>query len=98
VRPLPRRRLHRVTFLAAGAYNLAWGLLTTLHPRWLFDLARMEPPRYPEIFACLGMVVGLYGILYLQVARRPEEGWLVAALYLWDLRRASAPVAALRTD
>ena len=29
-------------------------------------------PTHPAIFACLGMVVGLYGILYLDVARRPE--------------------------
>ena len=25
------------------------------------------------------MVLGLYGVLYLEVARRPEHGWLVAA-------------------
>ncbi len=28
---------------------------------------------YPEIFACLGMVVGLYGLIYFEVARRPEQ-------------------------
>jgi hypothetical protein len=28
------------------------------------------------------MVVGLYGILYLEVARVPERGWLVAAVGL----------------
>jgi hypothetical protein len=28
------------------------------------------------------MVVGLYGILYLEVARRPERGWLIAAVGL----------------
>jgi hypothetical protein len=36
----------------------------------------------PEIFACLGMVIGLYGILYLEVARVPERGWLLAAVGL----------------
>jgi len=80
--PLRRRALHRATFLAAGLYNLAWGALTALHPQWFFDFARLDPPRYPEIFACLGMVIGLYGILYLDVARRPEEGWLIAAVGL----------------
>ena len=35
-----------------------------------------------QIFACLGMVVGLYGILYLEVARLPERGWLLAAVGL----------------
>ena len=28
------------------------------------------------------MVVGLYGIIYLEVARRPERGWLLAAVGL----------------
>ncbi|YCM44508.1 hypothetical protein V2O64_00555 [Verrucomicrobiaceae bacterium 227] len=28
------------------------------------------------------MVIGLYGILYLEVARRPEHGWLLAAVGL----------------
>jgi hypothetical protein len=42
----------------------------------------MTLQNYPEIFACLGMVVGLYGILYLEVARVPEQGWLLAAVGL----------------
>jgi len=37
---------------------------------------------HPEIFACLGMVVGLCGILYFEVARVPERGWLLAAVGL----------------
>ena len=28
------------------------------------------------------MVVGVYGILYLDVARRPDRGWLIAAVGL----------------
>ncbi len=31
---------------------------------------------------CLGMVIGLYGILYLEIARCPERGWLIAAVGL----------------
>lgn len=69
-------------FVAAGLYNLAWGLYAVVDPQWLFRLAGMAPMRHPEIFATLGMVVGLYGILYLDVARAPEQGWLVAAVGL----------------
>jgi hypothetical protein len=36
----------------------------------------------PEIFACLEMVVGLYGIIYLEMARFPERGWLLATVGL----------------
>ena len=42
----------------------------------------MAPANYPQIFACLGMVVGLYGIVYWEVARVPERGWLLAAVGL----------------
>ena len=79
---LRRRRLHRFVFLAAGIYNIAWGTWTAVDPQWLFRFAEMAPANYPQIFACLGMVIGLYGILYLEVARRPEHGWLIAAVGL----------------
>ena len=42
----------------------------------------MPPARYPELMACLGMVIGLYGVLYLQVARAPEDGFVPAAVGL----------------
>jgi len=80
--PLPRRRLHRAVFLAAGLYNIGWGLYAAIDPQWLFRFAGMPPANHPQIFGCLGMVVGLYGILYLEVARVPERGWLMAAVGL----------------
>ena len=77
---MKRRRLHQVVFAGAAIYNVGWGLLTALRPQWLFDAVGIEQTRYPEIFACLGMVIGLYGLLYLQVARDPERGWWIAAV------------------
>lgn len=79
---MKRERLHRATFIAAGLYNLAWGAFSIHDPQWLFRFAGMPPANHPQIFACLGMVVGLYGILYLEVARVPERGWLLAAVGL----------------
>jgi hypothetical protein len=69
-------------FAAAGCYNLAWGAYAALDPQWLFRFAGLPPANHPQVFACLGMVVGLYGVLYLDVARAPERGWLVAAVGL----------------
>src|SRR5207237_570105 len=57
-----RRRLHRAVFLLAGFYNIAWGIYSAADPQWLFRYAGMPPINHPAIFACLGMVVGLYGI------------------------------------
>src|SRR4051812_43024330 len=79
---IPRRRLHRAVFALAGVYNLAWGAYAALDPGWLFRFAGMRPALYPEIFACLGMVVGLYGFVYLEIARVPERGWPLAAVGL----------------
>src|SRR5690606_16795824 len=77
---IPRRRLHRAVFVAAGLYNIAWGLYAAADPQWLFRFAGMPLLNHPQIFACLGMVIGLYGVLYLEVARVPERGWLLAAV------------------
>ncbi len=79
---IARRNFHRGVFLAAGLYNLFWGAYAVIDPNWLFRFAGMPLQNYPEVFACLGMVVGLYGILYLEVARVPERGWLIAAVGL----------------
>jgi len=77
-----RRRLHRVTFALAGAYNILWGLYAVLDPQWFFRVTGLPLSNTPQIFATLGMVLGLYGVLYLEVARVPERGWLVAAIGL----------------
>ena len=75
---MKRRKLHRIIFTLAGIYNIFWGIFVSVNPNWLFRFAGMPEPNYPEIFACLGMVVGLYGVVYLEIARRPERGFLFA--------------------
>ena len=77
-----RRRFHRLVFCVAGVYNIGWGFYAVYDPQWLFRFAGLPPMNYPQIFACLGMVVGLYGIIYFEVARVPERGWLLAAVGL----------------
>ena len=79
---IAHRRQHRIVFCLAGMYNILWGLYAALDPQWLFRFAGLPDQNYPQIFACLGMVVGLYGIIYLEVARVPERGWLLAAIGL----------------
>ena len=68
--------------LAAGAYNLLWGGLTVLWPDWLFSLTGLEPPRYPFIWQCVGMIVGVYGIGYLAAARDPLRHWPIVLVGL----------------
>jgi hypothetical protein len=63
-----RWQIYRVIFFLAGAYNIVVGLWATLAPRALFDVLDLGEPSHPGIWACLGMVIGLYGLVYLQVA------------------------------
>jgi hypothetical protein len=79
---MKRRRFHQIVFALAGAYNLGWGVYAAVDPQWLFRYAGMPLSNHPEIFACLGMVVGVYGLLYWQVAREPERGFAIAAVGL----------------
>ena len=79
---IARRRWHRSVFVVAGLYNLAWAVWSVLDPQWLFRFAGMPLTNYPAVFACLAMVIGLYVLLYLDVARRPEDGWLIIAVGL----------------
>lgn len=102
---IARRTFHRAVFGAAALYNVAWGIWSVSDPQWLFRFTGMPLANHPAIFACLGMIVGLYGVLYLEVARRPERGWVIAAVGLtgkilgplgmfWLIRNAGWPRAA----
>lgn len=60
---------------AAAIYNLTWGAFVVLFPLLPFQWAGMPPPNYPEIWQCLGMVVGVYGVGYAIAARAPLRHW-----------------------
>ena len=61
--------------LAAAAYNVLWGASVVLFPQWFFTLGGMEPPLYPEIWQCVGMIVGVYGVGYAIAAWDPVRHW-----------------------
>jgi hypothetical protein len=75
-------RLFRIALVLAGCYNLAFGLWAGFWPQDFFELFAIEPPRYPRIWACLGMVVGVYGLLYWHAAWKLETAWPIIAVGL----------------
>jgi small multidrug resistance pump len=75
-------RLFRIAFALAGCYNLAFGLWAAIWPIAFFQLFEIPSPRYSGIWACLGMVVGLYGLLYLHAAWKLEAAWPIIAVGL----------------
>ena len=68
--------------LAAAAYNLAFGAWAVLTPGALFSWAGMEPPNYPELWQCIGMIVGVYGIGYGIASGDPYRHWPIVLVGL----------------
>ena len=68
--------------IVAGIYNLLWGAWTVLMPEALFRWAAMEVPKYPEIWQCVGMIVGVYGVGYLAAAYDPVRHWPITLVGL----------------
>ncbi|MEN3307086.1 MAG: hypothetical protein V7603_3288 [Micromonosporaceae bacterium] len=54
-----RRRLHRATFVAAGAYNIVWGCYAVLDPQWFF---RLTPA---AAVGLTGKILGPLGLAWL---------------------------------
>src|SRR5687767_1531406 len=86
-------RLFRIAFALAGVYNLAFGLWAGFWPLAFFELFDIPAPRYPGIWACLGMVVGVYGLLYLHGAWKLESAKPIIAVGL--LGKVLGPIGML---
>ncbi len=78
----PARPWMRYVLIGAGIYNLVWGLAVIAFPNALFEFSQIEPPRYPQIWQCVGMIVGVYGIGYLIAANAPLTHWPITLVGL----------------
>jgi hypothetical protein len=63
------------SLFAAGIYNIIFGAWTVIFPNSYFIYAGMEPPLYPQLWQCIGMIVGVYGLGYLVAAKDPDRHW-----------------------
>src|SRR5438552_9724922 len=75
-------RVARWLFGLAAVYNVVFGVWAAWFPLSFFSVFDLPPPRYPSIWACVGMVVGVYAIAYAHVAWKPDRGNLLAAIGL----------------
>ncbi len=69
-----RTRMSLILYLAA-AYNIAWGTIVVARPLLAFRLAGMPLPNYPQLWQCIGMIIGTYGIGYAIAATNPVRYW-----------------------
>ncbi len=72
----------RPLLMLAGFYNIGWGAIVVFFPALLFDRLGLEPPRYPAIWQCVGMIVGVYGIGYIIASRDPNRHWPIVLVGL----------------
>jgi len=63
----------------AGVYNIVWGTWVILFPTMSFAYSGMQKPDvpllYPQLWQCIGMIVGVYGVGYIIAARDPVRHW-----------------------
>ena len=68
--------------IAAGVYNLIWGIITVIYPEFYFTFAGMNHNNFPEIWQCVGMIIGVYGIGYIIAAYNPFKHWPIILIGL----------------
>ena len=59
----------------AGIYNVGWGLFAISFPTAIFRWSGAALPTYPELWQCIGMIVGVYGVGYWIAAYDPARYW-----------------------
>jgi len=72
----------KLVLAAAGFYNIVWGAVVILAPNLFFDLAGMARPNYPELWQCIGMIVGVYGVGYWIASGDPVRHWPIVLVGL----------------
>ena len=84
-------RWMKVVLALAAVYNLSWGTFLLVAPETsLWWCGFSEPMRYPEIWQCLGMVIGVYGIGYGIASTDPYRHW--AAIFVGFLGKIFGPI------
>ena len=66
----------------AGAYNLLWGALVVVFPLAPFRWLGIAEPLYPELWQCIGMIVGVYGVGYWIASTDPNRHWAIVLVGL----------------
>lgn len=63
----------RIWFYAAAGYNLMWGIVVSIAPRWCIEFLGVGALVSVPFLQALGMVIGVYAYGYWLLARDPER-------------------------
>jgi len=99
----------RIVLRLAAVYNLGWGAFAILAPETSLKIGGFaEPARYPELWQCLGMVIGVYGIGYWIAGNDPVRHWPIVFVgflgkvfgpigLAWSIFQGRLPVSTIQT-
>ena len=73
--PQPTPRWIRPLLITAGVYNLLFGVWAIFWPQAYFLGGGLAAINHPQVWQCVGMIVGVYGIGYLIASRDPVRHW-----------------------
>lgn len=65
----------RNVLLAAGVYNILWGAIVVLFPHLLWAKLELPSPTYIELWQCIGMILGVFGVGYIIASFNPIRYW-----------------------
>ncbi len=71
--------------LFAAIYNIAWGGAVVLAPVWTLGLLGIRPATtelWPQLWGCIGMIVGVYGVGYAIASLDPLRHWPIVLVGL----------------
>ncbi len=66
----------------AAVYNLCFGFWAVFFPSQAFAAVSLPQPNYPELWQCIGMIVGVYGIGYGVAVVDPKRHWPIVLVGL----------------
>lgn len=102
----PQPRWVKPVLRLAGLYNVLWGGWVVLFPlASLRACGYPETPVYPQLWQCIGMIVGVYGIGYWIAARDAFRHWPIVFVgllgkvlgpigFVWNAWTGALPVSA----
>lgn len=70
----------QITLLAAGIYNLIWGVVTILNPQRIFENLHLALPNYMIMWQGIALVEILFGLGYLLASKQPFKHWIIVLI------------------
>ncbi len=69
--------------VAAGIYNLVWGTIAIVSPVNMLAMLGLNAESHAlQLWQCIGMIVGVYGVGYILAAQAPFRHWVITLVGL----------------